>query len=433
MNISMQKLGDMRRQSGAVRRGLVENHTGNTYLKPRVLAVGHGAAATGFSRVLDSVIQRLCHKYDFHHFATNHRTERVEGRWPVYGNADRFDPNGLDRLGELMQRIRPDVVLILNDLWFCCVHAHRMQSLPDRPMLVAYCPVDGILTRPELYSALGVFDQIVAYTQFGKEQLSRIEYEGQPLSSHCLTNSIEIIEHGVDSHVFFPLNPNNLMDRSEAKRLFLGDHEAGFVVLNACKHDARKRLDLTIEGFARFARNKPSEVKLYLHTGATFDGPDLREMARVAGITDRLISTEGWLEDHPALDETQLNLLYNATDVGINTSGGEGWGLISFEHAATGAPQIVPAHSACEEIWGNVETMLPVRHEGEHVGLGMLRKFVAPDDIAAVLEKLYSDRQFREEQGQKAYQNARQPAYTWDRIATQWDALLDRMLSIKKI
>jgi glycosyltransferase involved in cell wall biosynthesis len=198
-------------------------------------------------------------------------------------------------------------------------------------------------------------------------------------------------------------------------------------VLNAAKHDARKRLDLTIEGFARFARNKPPDVKLYLHTGATFDGPDIRGLAQRAGITDRLISTDGWLEDHPAVNDEDLNLIYNATDVGINTSSGEGWGLISFEHAATGAPQIVPGHSACEELWTTVDTVLPIRSEGEHVGLGMMRKFVDANDIASILEKLYSSKQFRQEQAQKAYANAIQAAYSWDLIAVQWDHLLQRM------
>ena len=365
--------------------------------KPRILAVGHGAAATGFARVLDSIIQRLSHTYEFHHLATNHRADRIDGNWPIYGNPDRRDTNDLDRLGELIHCLRPQVVLILNDLWFCCVHAHRLASMPDRPRLVAYCPVDGILTRPDLYSLLGVFDQIVAYTQFGKDQLERISYIDRPLSS------IEIIPHGVDTDLFFPLQPDDLLNRDLAKRQFFGDGaaEAGFVVLNAAKHDPRKRMDLTIEGFARFARNKPRDVKLYLHTGATFAGPDIRVLAEQAGISDRLISTEGWLKDHPAIGDERLNLLYNATDVGINTSMGEGWGLISFEHAATGAPQIVPAHSACEELWSSTKTMLPTRSNREHVGLGMMMKLVDPDDIAALLEKLYSDRTFRAEEAKK--------------------------------
>ena len=87
---------------------------------------------------------------------------------------------------------------------------------------------------------------------------------------------------------------------------------------------------------------------------------------------------------------------------------------------------------ACEELWLDVETTVPIRSEGEHVGLGMLRKFVNPDDIALVLERLYSDRLFREEQAQKAYKNARHIAYDWDRIATQWDDLLQRILTTRR-
>ena len=395
------------------------------------MAVGHGAAPTGFSRVLDSVIQRLSQKYDFHHFATNHRSEHLDGRWSIYGNPDNRDPNGLERLSELIDQLQPQIVLVLNDLWFCCVHAYRLRSRSNRPVLMAYSPVDGELTRPDVYSLVGVFDKVVAYTQFGKNELDKIRYEDERLGFHCLTKSIEIIPHGVDTDTFFPLNAGELIDRSAAKRRLFGERESGgFIVLNAAKHDARKRLDLTIGGFARFAKNKPPNVKLYLHTGATFDGPDIRELAQRAGISDRLISTDGWLEDHPAVNDDDLNLIYNATDVGINTSSGEGWGLISFEHAATGAPQIVPAHSACKELWTTVNTILPIRNQGEHVGLGMLRKFVDADDIASILEKLYSNRQYRQEQAQKAYANATQPAYKWDRIATQWDHLLQRTTEI---
>jgi glycogen synthase len=39
-------------------------------------------------------------------------------------------------------------------------------------------------------------------------------------------------------------------------------------------------------------------------------------------------------------DET-INEMYNATDIGINTSDGEGFGLCQIEHLFSGAPQIV--------------------------------------------------------------------------------------------
>jgi len=50
------------------------------------------------------------------------------------------------------------------------------------------------------------------------------------------------------------------------------------------------------------------------------------------------------------LDDRELNLLYNACDVGLNTASSEGWGMVSFEHAATGAAQIVPRSWVCGEV-----------------------------------------------------------------------------------
>jgi glycosyltransferase involved in cell wall biosynthesis len=114
--------------------------------------------------------------------------------------------------------------------------------------------------------------------------------------------------------------------------------------------------------------------------------------------------------------------------VGINTSSGEGWGLVSLEHAATGAPQVVPSHTACGEVWQGMETMLPTRREAEHVGLGMRRELVGEDDVAEVLERLYTDREFRRGQARQAYQIAQRASYRWPEIAGQWDTLFGTVL-----
>jgi hypothetical protein len=50
----------------------------------------------------------------------------------------------------------------------------------------------------------------------------------------------------------------------------------------------------------------------------------------------------------------------NACDVGINRAMGEGWGLASFEHAAAGAAQVVPNHTACSEIWRERAELIPL-------------------------------------------------------------------------
>jgi glycosyltransferase involved in cell wall biosynthesis len=41
------------------------------------------------------------------------------------------------------------------------------------------------------------------------------------------------------------------------------------------------------------------------------------------------------------MSDFEINVLYNACDVGLNTCEGEGFGLCQFEHAAVGCPQVV--------------------------------------------------------------------------------------------
>jgi hypothetical protein len=41
------------------------------------------------------------------------------------------------------------------------------------------------------------------------------------------------------------------------------------------------------------------------------------------------------------LPDEIINQIYNLTDIGINTSDGEGFGLCQLEHLYTGAPQVV--------------------------------------------------------------------------------------------
>ena len=108
---------------------------------------------------------------------------------------------------------------------------------------------------------------------------------------------IDVIPHGVDVEVFRPLGAG----RDVRRQLFAGradarELEEAFIVLNGNRPVARKRVDLTIEGFARFARGKPGNVRLYLHHAILLPG----ELERIdgwidaAGILHRVIWISRW-------------------------------------------------------------------------------------------------------------------------------------------
>ncbi len=152
-------------------------------------------------------------------------------------------------------------------------------------------------------------------------------------------------------------------------------------------------------------------------------GWNVLELAQRYGISDRLLLTypEGNIPD---FDATKLNQVYQACDVGLNTSTGEGWGLVCFEHAATGAAQVMTAHDAARELWGDAALCIePIAQLWNPDDLS-LEALVSPQDVASALEHLYTDRQFNQLMGEAAFEVATQPHYQWQNIGKQWQQLL---------
>ena len=190
----------------------------------------------------------------------------------------------------------------------------------------------------------------------------------------------------------------------------------------------RKRIDLTMQGFALFARDKPPNVKLYLHMATEDSGWNVLILAKRYGIYDRLIMTRAD-NVRPQLSDAELNWIYNACDVGITTTTGEGWGMVSFEHAATRAAQIVPRHTSLAELWaGSAEFIEPV---ATTTWPGNLTEghIVSVEGVAAALQRVYEDPDHRYALADKAYANANHPDYGWDAISMRWKALFDDVIA----
>ena len=168
------------------------------------------------------------------------------------------------------------------------------------------------------------------------------------------------------------------------------------------------------------ARDKPAGVRLYMHCAPRAFGSDLRRIARRLGIHDRLLP---FADDigRPRVSDERLTAIYNACDVGVNTSMGEGWGLIAFEHAATGAPQIVPRHSACQELWRDAGIFLSAVPTVE---FGVARATPTAEELGAALQRLYVDRVHYARTAAACQATARAHQYRWDAIVQRWDEFI---------
>ncbi|MES2639477.1 MAG: glycosyltransferase [Myxococcota bacterium] len=396
----------------------------------RILVIGDGNAPTGFGRVVHSILERMPARYDLHHLGINHRGDPHRARWPIYPAMTGGDPYGVDRVPELVERLDPALVFVVCDPWILTRYAGALARYRRRIRTVGYLPVEGTPLDPSVALGLRHLDRIVAYNQFGASALGEAFRQAGVDDVSLGARDIGIIPHGIDTKVFHPLGPD-LADRRLAKKALLPDtpdFQDSFIVFNGNRNQPRKRIDITMKGFARFAQGKPNNVKLYLHMGVEDAGWNLLAMARRLGIEDRLILTST-APQLPSEPEDKLNLIYNVGDVGITTTIGEGWGLVSFESAATGAPQIVPRHTSCAELWeGHAEMMEPAFSlTTERILLDGW--FVTEVAVADALERLYRDPVLRAERGRQAYARATDPALSWDRIADQWVGLFDELLA----
>jgi glycosyltransferase involved in cell wall biosynthesis len=398
--------------------------------KPTLLVVGDAVAPTGFARVTRSLISRWGGRFHCHQLGVNYSGDPHRETWPIYPASLGGDAHGVNRLPELAAKLRPDIILFVNDMWIIADYLERLATADHRSRLVAYIPVDGEPLPPALVARLAPLDRVVVYNSFGARILQDAEKTIQAAQPAFGLPPLDIIPHGVDTAVFrplFPLGPGVPNRRRAVRAALLGDGASwddSFIVLNANRNQPRKRIDVTVAGFAQFAAGKPSSVKLYLHMGAVDQGWDIRRLVERHGISDRvLMSCDG--AGPPNLTVDQLNQVYNACDVGLNTAEGEGWGLPSFEHAATAAAQIVPGHSGPGSIWNGHAEMLEPSLRVTTPGLQTDAQLIAPATVAVTLEELYRNEDLLFSLSTAAYKLATNPAHRWDSIADRFGQLLE--------
>jgi len=416
-----------------------------------ILAIGDAVATTGFARVMHGIFENLPDsKYDVHHLGINYRGDPHDYKSKIYpaipgGSYNIGDIYGIQRIAPLLNALKPKLVFILNDIWVLPIYMQELRKFIDRGFkIITYSPIDARPLEWRWLSEIKDAHRVGVYTEFAKHTLEEsLESWQKYLTINDVDDEIkfppiEIIPHGINTDIFYPMQ--DIKDRSgkilmsgriNAKRRVYPNQEEfinSFIVLNANRNQPRKRIDLTLKGFALFAKDKPNNVKLYLHMGTDDMGWNIVHLAERYGIDNRLIiSSDAVIM--PSVTDQRLNEIYNATDVGINTSVGEGWGLCSFEHAATRAAQIVPDHSSQPEIWGDAVEYLKIERWLTTEKVLTEGGLVSEDDIADKLQKFYDDPQYLEEMSQKAYDAVIKPEYTWKAIAQRFDELFTEVLN----
>ena len=400
-----------------------------------LLIIGDGGVPTGFARVVRGIFEPLVERYNLQQLAVNYRGDPHDWPWPLYPAGSREDHDGADRIGELVERLEPRLVFLLSDVWRFPKYIQALRKFSDRLRIAAYCAIENGPIPAQCLNAFEFLDHLVLYSQAARRMVEESLPAARELRPSLRLPRISVLPHGVDTDVFQPMvsaaSEEELREgRRQARAEIFPDRtdfRQAFVVLNANRNQPRKKIDLTLQAFSLFARDKPENVKIYLHMGMDDLGWNLPTLSRRYGIYERLIVTHSG-SGMPEVTSDHLNWIYNACDVGINTALAEGWGLVSCEHAATGAPQIVPGFGTCEEIWNGAAELLSPVTRITATSVLMEGFLIDPAEAAAALERFYKDPRYRYRMGVEAYRRMTRPEYQWQEISRRWAELFDELL-----
>ena len=174
---------------------------------------------------------------------------------------------------------------------------------------------------------------------------------------------------------------------------------------------------------------------LYLHMSAKDMGWDViglfKQTMTLAGMdpTNRLVLTTNDINYGDAPPDELLRSIYLAADVGINTSDGEGWGLVSFEHAACARPQVVPAHTSCKDIWENSAQLIEVATWVWDKDLSVKRGVISTKSASQLLTDLYNDSGLYAATANACFEVTQRPEYRWESVAGGFDAAIKEMVN----
>src|SRR5882757_8573187 len=269
---------------------------------------------------MHSIMRRLADRHEIHYLGLGYSGDTVRDRGlTIYPT----NPKGGDvfaafQAKRMIEEIDPALLFILHDIWCFPHYLKILGPHRDRLKIVGYIPLDGRIVNEEDAASLERADRVVVYTEFARQEFEGAFDRLREKRGGGEFPAVDVIPHGVDLSRFHPFPQLEQASfaspaRAEAKRKVfpdLADPENAFIALNASRPDKRKRVDLTIAGFARFATGKPSNVRLCLHHAIMGEQEDqIRSLIAQPGLKGRVHLNplaEG------VIDETALNLLYNA-------------------------------------------------------------------------------------------------------------------------
>uniref|UniRef100_A0A6C0AQP6 Glycosyl transferase family 1 domain-containing protein n=1 Tax=viral metagenome TaxID=1070528 RepID=A0A6C0AQP6_9ZZZZ len=320
---------------------------------------------------------------------------------------------GFGQLAGAVQKEAPHIVMIYNDLG---VVTKYLEGLKDyKGKVWAY--LDQIYENGSSLLVLNKVDRVFCFTKEWKDQLKK----------QGITRPIDVLPHGFDKDMF------PVISRAVARQQLKIPEEV-FLFLNLNRNQPRKHYDLLIMAFVDLISRVP-EKPLFLmcvcdngETGGynlfdIFSNELAKRSLNPEQFGNRLIQSNRYLD----FTDAEVGVLYQAADVGITCTDGEGFGLCSFESMGLGVPQIltnVVGHRTFCDASNSilVEPALTMYVPTTVSQLGGEARIVDPMIVSKAMETYVNDASLRQSHGFAAMKTVE--GFTWPNVS--W-ALVKRL------
>ena len=391
--------------------------------KPKLLTWHDFQCHTGFGIVADNLLKGMEDIFDIEVVSVNNfkgkKFDTTRFSY-VHPTRDRNrDPFNVKTLYEVAKDEQPELIFLFQDIWNINSVIKELKDVTPDSKIISYFPNDGYPLAKIYQNVLELSDAVITYSDWAIEVLKEF-YPDTDKEIHKLY-------HGVDLTNFKPL-PIEVIENNKS----LMNWQGKFVCINVNRYQARKQLDLTVRIFSMFANgynecqdcghwqpvnlkkcelcqsnevmelgSPKDDVILYMHTnpqssvmGLTGADHFITHMEN-AGIDLRDKTSNVNLNAHSleggGIGFDVMNKLYNAADLNLSTTVGEGCGLSLLESAAVGVVSIAPKNSAVPEMLGEFGKLI------SNVGVcnmrldnGHMRPIVNEQEFVEALESEYS-------------------------------------------
>jgi glycosyltransferase involved in cell wall biosynthesis len=349
--------------------------------KPKMLIWSDFIAPTGFANVAKNLFDELHKYYNVSIVGINYHGDRKydTSKYFVY-SVSKDDMLGIKRLPAIIKRENPDILLLFQDIFYLSDHIEKFKdSLKPEAKIIIYFPVDGSPFSFAWKDTFAKADAVITYSDWAIETIT----------DRCnVSQKIHKLYHGVDTNLFKPL-PDEAVKQIRKSLNWTNK----FVAININRFQPRKAIPLSARAFSMFAKgyktckcghhmpidkkrcdlnmcpiediietveHNRKDVFYYLHMmpQEASMGPGRANLLQNhlinAGFTDADANTILGMNAaniyNDEVSEEQLNQIYNAANLNVSSTLGEGCGLSLLESAAAGTPSIAPRNSAIPEV-----------------------------------------------------------------------------------